>query len=105
MWDDPSISVGKGESFLESRKRIGVCITNIAKKNSGNSVAIVTHPVVALLFDSLVCGGDLTQESLMSLGYASCASYEYSKDGWVLVMPFENSFLSEPTCFSDKITE
>ncbi|MHA1638389.1 MAG: histidine phosphatase family protein [Candidatus Thorarchaeota archaeon] len=104
MWTDNSYSHDKGESFLESRRRMGECITSIAKKHSGDSFAVVTHPVVCVLFDTLVCGGDITKERFMDFGYASCASYEYSKDGWVLVMPFDNSFLSEPSNVSDNLT-
>ncbi len=103
MWTDSSYSHDKGESFLESRRRMGECITSIAKRHSGDSFAVVTHPVVCLLFDTLVCGEDITEERFMDFGYASCASYEYSKDGWVLVMPFDNSFLSEPSTVSDNL--
>lgn len=104
MFDDTSFAHKKGESLLEGHKRIGECITGIAKRNSGEIIAVVAHPVICMLFDILVCGGDIMKETLMSFSYASCASYEYSKEGWTLVMPFENSFLSEPSCISDVLT-
>ena len=103
MWEDSSFAPKKGESLIAAQKRIGECLTSIAKRNSGDSVAIILHPIVCLLFDNLVCGGEPTPENWLSFGYASCATYEYSKDGWVLVMPFDNSFLSDPSSVSDTL--
>jgi hypothetical protein len=51
----------------------------------------------------MIVGGDPQVEDWLYSGFASCASYEYSKDGWTLIMPPENSFLSDPTDVSTSL--
>ncbi len=101
LWKDESQPAPNGESLLAAQKRMRDCIMNLAKRNSGDVIAVVTHPLVAVLFNLLVVGGPPRVEDWLYLGHASCATYEYSKDGWTLVMPFDDSFLSSPAKIAD----
>jgi hypothetical protein len=60
---------------------------------------------MSCLFYSLVTAAPLNIDEWLSTGFASCATYEYAKTGWALVMPPENSFLSDPTGVSDWLPE
>jgi hypothetical protein len=53
-------------------------------------------PLDGLLFYSLVVGGDVQAKQWLDSGFASCGTYEYSTDGWSLVMPPDDSFLPNP---------
>ena len=96
MWRDPDYSPKGGESLLQARHRFSQCLNHIGKKHSGDSVAIVTDPLSSTLIYWLVEGGNLNLNDYLQMGLAACAAYEYSKEGWVLVMPPDDSYLSEP---------
>jgi broad specificity phosphatase PhoE len=97
MWDDTSYEPPGGESLLRAQKRVGECISTLARRNPESSIAVVTHPLVYALFYTLVVGGEADMQDWLDLGFASCSCFEYSKDGWTLVMPTEDSFLSQPS--------
>jgi broad specificity phosphatase PhoE len=103
MWQDPEYSAKGGESFLQARRRFADCMNHIGRKHSGDSVAIVTDPLSSTLILWLVSGGSLNLDDYLQMGYAACASYEYSKKGWILVMPPDNSFLTEPSIVREKL--
>jgi broad specificity phosphatase PhoE len=105
MWQDPEFSPKNGESFLQARHRFSQCMNHIGKKHPGDSVAIVTDPLSSTLIQWLVSGGGLKLEDFLNMGHAACAAYEYSKDGWVLAMPSDDSFLSDPCSVQDIISE
>ena len=101
MWKNEEYEPSDGESFVLARERFGICMNEIASKHSGDVFAVVTHPLIGVLFHSLVTGAPLTIENWLSAGYASCASYEYSRKGWSEVMPTDNSYLSDPSSVAD----
>jgi broad specificity phosphatase PhoE len=101
MWKDTDYQPEKGESLMEARHRLAECVTGFSGKHKGDSIAIVTHTMLATLFHTLVKGGDPTVEEWLNMGHASCAAYEYAKGGWTLVMPPDNSYLTEMTAVQD----
>ncbi|MBN2228459.1 MAG: histidine phosphatase family protein [Candidatus Thorarchaeota archaeon] len=105
MWSDENESVNRGESLAEARERIGICMNEIAVKHVGDSLAVVMHPLITTLFHSLVTAAPLEFKDWLMMGYAACASYEYTKKGWTLVMPPDNSFQSDPSCTGDILPE
>lgn len=104
MWQDEDYVPEKGESLAEARERLGTCMGGIVAKHQDDVVAIVVDPMMALLFHSLVTAAPLDISEWHSMGHASCASYEYSR-GWSIVMPPDNSYLSDPTTVVDTLPE
>jgi hypothetical protein len=80
-------------------------MNNIGSKHPDDSVAVVCDTIQSCLFHSLVTAAPLALDNWLMTGFASCTTYEYAKTGWTLVMPPENSFLSEPTNVSDWLPE
>lgn len=105
IWKDEEYEPSDGESFAFARERFGMCMNEIASKHSGDVFAVVTHPLIGVLFNSLVTAAPLNIANWLSAGYASCASYEYSRKGWSEVMPPDNSYLSDPTSVADGYPE
>jgi broad specificity phosphatase PhoE len=105
MWKKENLSYEKGESFADARERIGECMNEISLKHPGDSVAIVTHPLIATLFFSLVTAAPLDINEWLNTGHASCATYEYTNTGWSLLMPPDNSFQSNPSSVADWLPE
>lgn len=104
MWQDEDFIPEKGESLAEARERFGTCMGGIVAKHQDDVVAVVVDPLMALLFHSLVTAAPLDISEWQSSGHASCASYEYSR-GWSVVMPPDNSYLSDPTTVVDTLPE
>lgn len=105
MWKDEEHEPSDGESFTLARERFGECMNEIVSKHSGDVFAVVTHPLIAVLFQSLVTAAPLDIENWLSSGNASSASYEYSRKGWSEVMPPDNSYQSDPTTVADGFPE
>ncbi|MGY5859223.1 MAG: histidine phosphatase family protein [Candidatus Thorarchaeota archaeon] len=105
LWSDHNYQIGKGESIEDAKERFGTCMNDIGRKHPDDSVAIVCDTIMSCLFHSLVTAAPLNIEEWLTTGFASCATYEYAKTGWTLVMPPENSFLSNPSCVSDWLPE
>ena len=105
MWKDEEHEPDGGESFALARERFGECMNEIASKHSGDVFAVVTHPLIGVLFHSLVTAAPLEIETWLSSGNASCASYEFSRKGWSEVIPPDNSYLSDPTTVADGFPE
>jgi broad specificity phosphatase PhoE len=103
MWDDVNHTPIGGESFNVARRRFGDCMNYVGEKSVGDTVAVVTHPLIAALFLSMVKGGGPILEDWLYMGHASCATYEYSSGGWSLVMPPDDSYLSETTSVADML--
>jgi len=103
MWDDVNHTPIGGESFSVARRRFSDCMNYVGEKSVGDTVAVVTHPLVAALFLSMVKGGGPILEDWLYMGHASCATYEYSSGGWSLIMPPDDSFLSETTSVADML--
>jgi len=103
MWNDMNHVRPGGESFNTAKRRFGDCMNNIGERNAGESIVVVSHPIVAALFLSLVRGGAPQLEDWLYMGYASCTAYEYSNRGWSLVMPPDDSYLTEPTSVKDRL--
>ncbi|TFG34312.1 hypothetical protein EU527_04170 [Candidatus Thorarchaeota archaeon] len=101
VWEDEDYKPDDGESIVEARSRIRDCMNGIGLRHQGDSVAIVTHPIIANLFHSLVTGTPSNLHDWLMSGFASCASYEHTKLGWTLAMPPENSYLTNPSTISD----
>ena len=104
MWQDEDFLPEKGESLAEARERFGTCMGGIVSKHQDDVVAVVVDPLMAVLFHSHVTAAPLDISEWQSMGYASCASYEYSM-GWSVVMPPDNSYLSDPTTIGDTLPE
>jgi broad specificity phosphatase PhoE len=105
LWNDPEYQIGKGESLEEAKERFGTCMNDIGSRHPDDSVAIVCDTIQTCLFHSLVTAAPLDINTWLATGFASCTTYEYAKTGWTLVMPSENSFLSNPSCVSDWLPE
>ena len=101
LWNDHDYKTEKGESIEEAKERFGTCMNDIGRKHPHDSIAVVCDTIMSCLFYSLVTAAPLNFDEWTSTGFASCATYEYAKTGWSLVMPPENSFLSDPSCVSD----
>ena len=101
MWKDTDYQPENGESLMEARHRLADCVSGFSGKHKGDSIAIVTHTMVATLFHTLVKGGDPSVNEWLEMGHASCAAYEYAKGGWTLVLPPDNSYLTEMTVVRD----
>jgi broad specificity phosphatase PhoE len=104
MWRDPEHAPKNGESLLQARHRFSQCMNHIGKKHSGDSVAIITDPLSSTLILWLVSGGSLNLQEYLQMGHAACAAYEFSKDGWLLVMPPDDSFLSDPLSVQETLS-
>ena len=104
MWEDQTHSEDKGESLSEARKRFGDCMSEIATRHANDIFAVVADPMIVSLFNSFVTGEPVHAESWLEMGYAACATYEYSRS-WSSVMPPDNSYLSEPTCVRDTLPD
>ncbi|MEM4735846.1 MAG: histidine phosphatase family protein [Candidatus Thorarchaeota archaeon] len=94
-----------GHSLTSSVKRVKYTLTSIASNNVGGSIAVVVAPDVDVIFRSLVYGGEPTLKDWLDSEYASCTAYEYSRGGWSLVMPQENSFLTQPSSVQSRLPE
>ena len=103
LWDNPEFEPDNGESLMKARRRISDFMSQIIGKHRGEAIAVVTHPMMAVLFHTLVRGGIPEIADWLDMGYASCAAYEYSKDGWSLVLPHENSFLTTISTVRDRL--
>ena len=103
LWNDHDYAPPSGESMRVAQQRFAKCVTQIARIHSENSVAIIAQPIVFTLFHHLVVGGEPQVSEWLDLGFASCATYEYSSDGWTMVMPPESSFLSDPSTIKSSL--
>ncbi|MHA1933994.1 MAG: histidine phosphatase family protein [Candidatus Thorarchaeota archaeon] len=90
IWQDPGYKPKGGESLKKAQTRFGNCMNAVGARHVGDSIAVVAHPIVSV-------------EDWLYSGTASCSAYEYSKEGWTLVMPPDDSFLSEPTSIVDTL--
>ena len=105
IWNDNDYNIGKGESIEEAKERFGTCMNVLGGKHPNDSIAVVCDTIMSGLFHSLVTAAPFDINEWLTTGFASCATYEYVKTGWTLVMPPENSFLSDPSCVSDWLPE
>ncbi len=103
MWSDPDYSPKNGESLFEARFRFGECVDNIGSKHRDQAIAIVTHPFIASIFLTLIFGGKPRVSDWLNIGFASCTTIEYSGKKWTLVMPPEDSYLSNPVSVRDTL--
>jgi broad specificity phosphatase PhoE len=103
LWSDIDHVPDKGESLMMARRRLADCIRGLIGRHRGNSIAIVLSTMMSNLFHTLVIGGDPNLDDWLETGHASCAAYEYAKDGWTLVMPPDNSFLIEGNTVRDTL--
>ncbi|MHA2021414.1 MAG: histidine phosphatase family protein [Candidatus Thorarchaeota archaeon] len=103
LWNDIDHVPDKGESLMMARRRLADCIRGLIGRHRGNSIAIILSTMMSNLFHTLVRGGDPNLDDWLETGHASCAAYEYAKDGWTLVMPPDNSFLIEGNIVRDTL--
>jgi broad specificity phosphatase PhoE len=104
MWQDEEFLPEKGESFADAKDRFGTCMGEIVSKHQDDVVAVVVDPLMLVLFHSHVTAAPLDISEWQSMGYAACASYEYSR-GWSVVIPPDNSYLSDPTTVADTLPD
>lgn len=105
LWKDPEWAPDEGESLMSARRRMSDYMSRLVETHKNVGIAIVTHPILAVLFDTLVLGGLPEVGDWLSMGYCSCAAYEYSNDGWTLVSPHDNSFLTQPSAVRDTLPD
>jgi broad specificity phosphatase PhoE len=105
IWNDETYTHEKGESLADARERFGICMNDLGSRHPDDSFAVVTDTTMAFLFYSLVTAAPLSMEEWLKTGFASCATYEYTKTGWKLVMQPDNSFLTDPSMVSDWLPE
>jgi len=103
FWSDPNIEIKDGESIHDSQQRFGDCLNKLVTKHQNDSIVIVSHPMINVLFNSFVMGGIPQVEDWVYSGYCSCASYEVTRRSWNLVMPPDDSFLTEPSSILDSL--
>ena len=101
IWNDTTFHTDGGESLANAMDRFGSCMNEVCSKHRDDSIAVLSDTVMSTLFYSLVTAAPLDVNAWLSAGFASCATYEYTKTGWSLAMPPDNSFLSDPTSVSD----
>lgn len=104
MWQDEEFVPEKGESLAEARERFATCMGGLVAKHPDDVVAVLVDPLLAILFHTHVTAAPLDISEWQAMGFASCASYEYSL-GWGLIMPPDNSYLSDPTTVGDTFPE
>ncbi|RLI55167.1 MAG: hypothetical protein DRP09_10665 [Candidatus Thorarchaeota archaeon] len=104
MWEDETYQPDDGESFMDLKHRLGDCANGIVTKHPNEGIVIVLDPLTAVLFDNLVTARVILMRDWLSIGHASCASYEYART-WALVIPYDNSFLSDPTTVADVLPD
>jgi broad specificity phosphatase PhoE len=105
LWNDVDCVPDKGESLMMARRRLADCIRGLIGRHRGNSVAIILSTTMSVLFYTLVAGGEPNLDDWLETGHASCATYEYAKDGWTLVMPPDNSFLIDGNNVRDTLPD
>ncbi len=105
IWNDRTFHADGGESLADAMDRFGTCMNEISSKHRDDSIAVVSDTTMAALFHSLVTAAPLNINTWLTTGFAACTTYEYMKTGWTLVMPPENSFLSNPTTVSNWLPE
>jgi len=103
LWNDINYEPKSGESLRNSQIRISSCIDRLTKMHPESTIGVILPPIQSILFHHIVVGGIPQIEDWLHLGFASCATYEYSKNGWALVMPPESSFLSDPSKVVDTL--
>ena len=102
MWQNEEYRPVHGESLAEVREHFAACMGSIVAKHQDDVFAVVVDPFLAALFYTHVTAAPLDIDGWRSMGYAACATYEYSR-GWSVVMPSDNSYLSDPTTVSDTL--
>jgi broad specificity phosphatase PhoE len=102
MWKDEDFVPERGESLAQARERFGTCMGGIVSKHLDDVVAVMVDPLLAILFYSHVTATPLDISEWQSMGYASCATYEFSR-GWSVIIPPDNSYLSDPTTVGDTL--
>ncbi|MFX1262090.1 MAG: histidine phosphatase family protein [Promethearchaeota archaeon] len=105
LWNDVDHVPETGESLMMARHRLADCIRGLIGRHRGNSIAIILSTTMTILFHTLVVGGDPNLDDWLETGHASCAAYEYTKDGWTLIMPPDNSFLVEGNTVRDTLPD
>lgn len=72
-----------GESVKELAERVMCAMTEIAEKNDGKVIALVSHATPVRVFECLVKTGDLTRLNEINwVSNASVSVYTYDKDTW-----------------------
>ncbi|NHI88022.1 MAG: histidine phosphatase family protein [Candidatus Thorarchaeota archaeon] len=104
MWQNEEYQPKNGESLAEVRERFGTCMGSIVANHQDDVFAVVVDPFLAVLFYTHIAAAPLDVNEWYSAGYAACATYEYSR-GWSVVMPSDNSYLSEPTTVGDSLSD
>jgi len=104
IWKDEEFAPDSGESLAEARERFATCMGGLVSKHQDDVFAVVVDPLLALLFHAHVSASPLDISEWQAMGFASCASYEYSR-GWSVVMPPDNSYLSDPSTVGDILPE
>jgi broad specificity phosphatase PhoE len=103
LWNDVDHVPEKGESLMMARQRLADCVRGLIGRHRGNSIAIILGSMMTVLFYTLVVGGDPNLDDWLETGHASCAAYEYAKEGWTLIMPPDNSYLVEGNSVRDTL--
>ncbi|TFG04231.1 histidine phosphatase family protein [Candidatus Thorarchaeota archaeon] len=96
---------GLEENLQEVADRISTCTDKTAAGHVNDSIVFVVDSIVSAVFYWLVAGGEEYVEDWLDTGYASCGTYEYSKKGWSLIMPPDNTFQREPSSVRDYLSE
>ncbi|MHA2193843.1 MAG: histidine phosphatase family protein [Candidatus Thorarchaeota archaeon] len=105
LWNDVDFAPNKGESLMMARRRLADCVRGLIGRHRGNSIALILSTTMSVLFYTLVRGGEPNLDEWLETGHASCAAYEYAKDGWTLVMPPDNSFLVDGNTVRDTLPD
>jgi broad specificity phosphatase PhoE len=104
MWHNEEYQPKNGESLAETRERFGTCMGSLVTSHQDDVFAVVVDPLLSVLFYTHISAAPLDINEWYSTGYAACATYEYSR-GWSVIMPSDNSYLSEPTTVGDSLSD
>ncbi len=105
LWEDVYAEIKGVECIHEAQSRFGSCMNELVEKHPNDSIAVVAHPLVNTLFNSIVIGGSPQVEDWVYSGFCACASYDVTKKSWSMVMPPDDSFLIEPCSVIEKIPD
>ncbi len=103
FWSNKRESDSEGESLKEVMERLMRCIASAVGRYRGGMLVIVLSPALFVIVLHLVNGGRPSMNEWLETGFATCATCEYTRHGWHMVMSPENSFLTESTTVMDMI--
>ncbi len=105
VWSDFTFSPHGGESMNNFIDRIVGCTIKIIRKHSYDNIVLMTSPLASAAIYHFVTGIEFNPEIWLEIGIPSCACYDFTITQWELVMPPDNTFLTEHIFMQDLLSE